>query len=76
MNKHSEIVRFETGASPLQILKSVALMSDLNEKDFKRLTGAISVLYIQGFMTNSTHERYFRLFENIILGKTKLRDRK
>lgn len=76
MNKLDEIKKFKTVVEPLRILRSVALVSNLKAKDFERLRGAIFVLYMQGFMTNSTLGRYFRLFENIILEKTKLRDRK
>lgn len=71
-----DYLEFCTNEKPTKILKSIAERCWLEAGDIERLNGAVIALFLQGFITKSTHQRYYRFFINCINKKAKLRKRR
>ena len=71
-----EYLEFSTNAKPTKLLKFVADCCWLEGRKTNKLNGAVTVLFLQGFITESTHNRYYRLFSRIENKETTLRNRR
>lgn len=69
-------LEFCTNAKPTRLLKFVADCCCLEKRETDKLDGAVTVLFLQGFITESTHNRYYRLFSRIKNKETTLRKRR
>lgn len=69
-------LEFCTNFKPTKILKFVADCCWLEARKTDKLNGAVTVLFLQGFITESTHNRYYRLFSRIANKETTLRSRR
>ena len=69
-------LEFCTNSKPTKLLKFIVDCCWLEGGKTDKLNGAVTVLFLQGFMTKSTHERYYRLFSRIANKETTLRSRK
>lgn len=71
-----DYLEFCTNFKPTRLLKFLAETSWLEGGETDRLKGAVTVLFLQGFITESTQDRYFRLLLRIANKETTLRSRR